>query len=182
MKMRWKDLGMGNKMMFGFGAVLALLLAVSLFSLSGLGAIVKRSLQVSAGEQLSAELLQREVDHLKWAQEVERYSVSTEAERELSVQLDHTQCGFGKWYYGKGREEALALLPTLAGPLKDIEAPHRDLHASALAIKEAHGKGRLAESRQLFETGPRAICGRSRRCSRAWWARPRSISPSPGPS
>lgn len=151
MSRQWKDLGLGKKMMVGFGLVLVLLAAVSLFSLRGIGAIVGRSLLVSASDQVSAELLQREVDHLKWAAEVERYSASPDAGRELKVQLDPTQCGFGKWYYGDGSKEALQLLPALAGPLKDIEEPHRMLHESAVAVREAHSSGRFAESKQVFE-------------------------------
>lgn len=150
MNWAWKDLGLGKKMMFGFGVVLAMLLAVMLFSLSGLGSIIDRSLSVTASEQVSAELLQREVDHLKWAQEVERYAGSAEKDRALNVQLDPTQCGFGKWYYGRGREEAVKLLPALAGPLRDIEDPHRKLHESAAAVREAHAAGRQAEGRQIF--------------------------------
>ncbi len=150
--MNWKDLGLGKKMMIGFGSVLVLLLGIAAFSLSGISAIFGKSIVVTESNKISGELLQREVDHLKWAQEVERYAMSPDAKAELTVQLDHRQCGFGKWYYGKGREEAAKLLPELAGPLKDIEEPHRKLHESASLIKDARNGGRSADGRQIFAT------------------------------
>lgn len=93
-------------MMLGFGSVLALLLAAVFVSLSGFRVILASSRAVTERKEVSAELLQREVDHLKWAQEVERFANSGDAARPLTVQLDPTQCGFGKWYYGAGRKEA----------------------------------------------------------------------------
>jgi methyl-accepting chemotaxis protein len=148
--MNWKDIKIGNKMMMGFGSVLVLLLGVGLFSVRGLDAIFGNSQTVTESNKVSAELLQREVDHLKWAQEVERYSNSDDASRELSVQLDPTQCGFGKWYYGKAREEAQALLPGLKDPLESIEEPHRKLHESARMIQESRRSGGRDEGRQIF--------------------------------
>lgn len=150
--MNWKDLKIGKKMMLGFGSVLVLLFVAGLFSVMSINRIFNSSLSVTAVNKVSAELLQREVDHLKWAQEVERYTNSSEKGRELSVQLDHTQCGFGKWYYGPGREEAERLLPELKMSLSAIEDPHRKLHESARHIKDAHGAGNIQEARLLFNS------------------------------
>ncbi|MDH4162255.1 MAG: methyl-accepting chemotaxis protein [Nitrospirota bacterium] len=153
---KWNDLRIGRKMMIGFGSVLVLLVAVGMFSLTGINKMFGSSLSVTAVNKVSGELLQREVDHLKWAQEVERYSNSAEKGKELKVQLDPTQCGFGKWYYGAGRKEAEALMPELKGPLAAIEDHHRKLHESAGAIQDLHSGGQIPEARNLFATGTMA--------------------------
>jgi methyl-accepting chemotaxis protein len=95
-------------------------------------------------------LLQREVDHLNWAQAVGKY-VHAEPAGELSAQLDPTQCGFGKWYYGSGRKDAEALLADLKDPLAAIEEPHRKLHESAAQIKTMRTEGRHAEASAFYD-------------------------------
>ncbi|MBF0624937.1 MAG: CZB domain-containing protein [Magnetococcales bacterium] len=92
--------------------------------------------EVVGGNRLRGEVLQREVDHLNWANQVSAFI--NDSHGELKVQLDHTQCGFGKWYYGQGREEAERQLPLLAPVLAAIEEPHRLLHASAVRIKAVY--------------------------------------------
>jgi methyl-accepting chemotaxis protein len=137
--------------MIGMGLVLFMLSIVAVWSIYGISMIVKGGLEVSGGNKLRGELLQREVDHLKWAQEVGRY-VYDDKVLELKVQLDHTQCGFGKWYYGAGRKEAEALLPALREPLAAIEADHTELHASADAIKGILARGARKEAQAVYES------------------------------
>jgi methyl-accepting chemotaxis protein len=153
--MRWNDLKMGKKIMIGIGSGLFMLSLVGIWSIYGISTIVAGGLEVAGGNKLRGELLQREVDHLTWAQTVGRY-VYDDAARELKAQLDHTQCGFGKWYYGKGRKDAEALLADLKTPLADIEEPHRRLHETADRIQKLHAAGKLQEARAVYvrETMP----------------------------
>ena len=139
-------------MLIGFGSVLLLLMGVSLLSVRGIRAIYSDSRSVTKSNKIAEELLQREVDHLKWAQQVERFAGGGVHEKELKVQLDHRQCGFGKWYYGEGRLEAALLLPELDDHLRAIEEPHRKLHESAVAIRDARAESRMAQAHQLFTT------------------------------
>ena len=127
--MRWHDLKLGNKIFTAIGAILLLLAVSMVWTIRGVGTIVRDGQEVSGGNRLRGELLQREVDHLKWAQTVGQF-VYNPAVKELTVQLDPTQCGFGKWYYGEGLKEAEALLPALKSPFAAIEEPHRKLHGS----------------------------------------------------
>lgn len=99
---------------------------------------------------MRGELLQREVDHLNWAKKVPAY-VYDDKITELGVELDHTRCGFGKWYYGEGRKEAEFLLPLLREPLADIAEPHQKLHESAAKIKEVFHKKDNQLGRQQAE-------------------------------
>ncbi len=149
--MRWKDLPLGRKMMFGFGVVLLLLAGVGTLSMIGINTVYTKGASVAESSKISGELLQREVDHLKWAQEVERYANNSNAAAELTVQLDPTQCGFGKWYYGKGREEAEKLLPELKDSLRLIEDPHKKLHESARLIRDARQASNVRDGQRIFQ-------------------------------
>ena len=148
--MNWRDIRIGSKMTIGFGSVLLLLLGVTLFSLQGIGSLAGSGKVITESNRISEELLQREVDHLKWAQEVERYAGSDDLSGQLGVQLDHRACGFGKWYYGEGRREAERVLPALRNDLAAIEEPHRKLHESAVLIRDAHASDHREEGRLIF--------------------------------
>ncbi|MDH5297692.1 MAG: methyl-accepting chemotaxis protein [Desulfobulbaceae bacterium] len=124
-----------KKMSILTGAILSLMLLLGGWGIFGLNHVVENGRMVAEGTHLRGEILQREVDHLNWAQKVSAYLTSDHA-TELDVQIDHTKCGFGKWYYGEGRKKAEGILPQLKEPLAAIEEPHHKLHASAKKIKE----------------------------------------------
>ena len=129
------NLKIGAKMLTLSGSILVLLLATLLWAIFGLSKTVENGREVTAGNALRGELLQREVDHLNWAKQVSNF-LTNEDVTELTVQLDPHQCGFGKWYYGEGRQQAEELIPALRSDLQAIEAPHTQLHASAEEIKQ----------------------------------------------
>jgi len=133
--MRWNDLKIGKKMMVGSSSILFLLIVVGGWAFWGLGSVVHDGVEVAHGNALRGELLQREVDHLNWAKKVSAYVYDGNV-TELDVELDHTKCGFGKWYYGEGRKEAEVLLPLLGEPLAELAEPHQKLHESAKKIRE----------------------------------------------
>ncbi len=130
-----KNMTLGKKITCGFGIVLILLLVVGVLSYFGINTIVKNGSQVIDGNKLDAELAQREVDHLVWAKKVGDL-LSDESVTTLAVQTDPHKCGFGKWFYGEGRKEAEKLVPSLDSILGRIEAPHRELHESAVQISK----------------------------------------------
>ncbi|MBF0417777.1 MAG: CZB domain-containing protein, partial [Magnetococcales bacterium] len=131
----WKNLSLGKKILTGIGLVLVLLMVVGGWSLQGISGMVRDGLEVVAGNKLRGELLQREVDHLNWANKVSAF-INDEKATEMGVQLDHTQCAFGKWYYGEGRQHAEQLVPDLKPVLASVEEPHKHLHASAKKISQ----------------------------------------------
>lgn len=135
--MRWKDFKLGLKLSVGFGGVLALLVALAVISVISIGGIVGNADEVIAGNKLRGDIVQREVEHLNWAGEVNRLLTDDDIHT-LTVETDPTQCAFGKWYYGEGRKEAEALIPALAPILAQIEDPHTHLHESAIAIDHAY--------------------------------------------
>jgi methyl-accepting chemotaxis protein len=131
--MAWKDCGLRVKFGVAFGVTLGLLALVGGWGILGVNQIVGNAHQVIVGNALRGELNQRIVDHMQWAEKVTAF-LTDESVRKLDVQTNHTLCGFGKWYYGEGRAKAEALIPGLAGPLAEVEAPHRALHESAVTI------------------------------------------------
>ena len=148
--MRWNDLKIGKKIMVGSGSILFLLIVVGVWAFWGLGSVVDDGIEVANGTTLRGELLQREVDHLNWAKKVSAYVYDGNV-TELGVELDHTKCGFGKWYFGEGRKEAESLLPLLREPLADIAEPHQKLHESAAKIREVFQKKENQLGRQQAE-------------------------------
>ena len=149
--MNWKNIRLGRKILIAIGSVLALLTVVVLWAIYGIGTIVQGGMEVAGGNRLRGEILQREVDHLKWAQDVSRF-VYDDTVKDLKVQLDHTQCGFGKWFYGSGRTNAEGLLPELRSDLAAIEEPHKKLHLSAVNIKLSVDRGQRREAERLYES------------------------------
>ncbi|MBF0185035.1 MAG: CZB domain-containing protein [Magnetococcales bacterium] len=133
--MGWRDLSVSKKILIGLGSVMILLIGVSVWSLRGIGVMVNNGLEVVEGNRLRSEILQREVDHLNWVNRVSTF-INDEKVSEIGVQLDHTQCAFGKWFYGEGRRHAETLVPPLKDILTAVEDPHKLLHASARNIQK----------------------------------------------
>nr|WP_320116762.1 methyl-accepting chemotaxis protein [uncultured Desulfuromonas sp.] len=133
--MRWKDLKLNGKFFVGFGLVLAMMLAVGLWSISGISDIVGNATEVIDGNKLKGEMVQREVDHLNWANEVNALLTDDNVTK-LHVETDPHKCAFGQWYYGAGRKQAEELVPELRSLLEEIEQYHNELHHSAKKIGE----------------------------------------------
>jgi methyl-accepting chemotaxis protein len=137
--MSWKDLGLKGKLAIGFGIVLALLLAVELWAIIGVGGIVNNAGEVISGNELKATIVQKEVDHLNWVGVLSAF-LTNDSVKELKVETDPTKCGFGKWYHSDARKTAEELVPALKPLLAAIETPHKNLHASAVSIADTINK------------------------------------------
>lgn len=89
-----------------------------------------KPVNLSLGEFLS----QKKNDHLLWTHKIKDALLNRSTE--LSIQLDPTKCGLGKWIYSK---ETMALTKTdkkFSQILKDIIPLHQSLHKSASNIKD----------------------------------------------
>ncbi|HIJ78412.1 MAG: methyl-accepting chemotaxis protein [Desulfobulbaceae bacterium] len=128
-------LTINQRITIGFGIVLALFIICGFLSLWGTNSIIKNASDVIDGNRLDGELAQREVDHLNWINKVNALLTDDQITT-LKVETDDHKCGFGKWLYGEGRNEAERLVPSLAPLVKKIEKPHADLHNSAIKIGE----------------------------------------------
>jgi methyl-accepting chemotaxis protein len=131
----WKDISLRKKLLTGFGGILALLLAASLWAIFGISGIVSSAKEVITGNEIRATLVQKEVDHLNWVAQVNEF-LTDESITTLDVQTDPHKCAFGQWYYSDQRREVEGSIPSLKPLLAAIEAPHTRLHESAVALSE----------------------------------------------
>lgn len=135
--MTWKNLGLTWKFAIGFGSLIVMLCLVGAWSLLGVNAILLDADEVIEGNRLKGLIVEKEVEHLNWAQQLSAY-LNDENVNELAIETDHHKCGFGKWYYGAERQQAENLIPQLRPYLEDIEKPHMALHQSALKIEKLY--------------------------------------------
>ena len=142
--MKWRNFSIGLKLAIGFGGMALLLVIVSSLSLSGISGMMRSAEAIQDTEELKSEMLQREIEHIEWTVKVSDFVHDADI-HELNVQLDSTQCAFGKWYYGDERKRVEQQFPELRGPLARIEQPHRLLHASAQRIKGVYRQSQGAE-------------------------------------
>ena len=146
------------KLMLGFAIVAAITLVVGLVGLFGTSSLVSKHDQLARANGVARELLQRELDHLKWRQKLGEFQ-RNELLTTLDVQKDDHLCGFGKWFFGEQRKQAEALVPALAPLLAKIEDPHRRLHRAALHIEEQLRSGHRAEAVAFFGQDVSGILG-----------------------
>lgn len=135
--MSWKDLRLAYKFAVGFGSVLLLLVLLGGWSISGIGTIVGDAEEVIAGNKLRGDFVQKIVDHLNWANEVNKLLTDKNV-NSIDVQTDPHKCGFGKWYYSEDRKKAEELVPAIKPLLAKIEEHHNKLHKSAIEIEEKY--------------------------------------------
>ncbi len=148
--MAWKDYKLSTKFTIGFGAILVLLLVTGGWSVFGIKGIVGNAEEVIDGNKLRGEIVQREVDHLKWS--IALNSLLTDDNiTKLDIETDPHKCGFGKWFYGEGRTGAELLLPQLSDILSQLEEPHRKLHESAIEIQKVFRQADLSLPKFLAE-------------------------------
>ena len=133
--LNWKNIKITKKIGIGIGTVVFLLGIMSIISYFGVEGIVLDARDVIAGNRLSGTLAQKEVDSLNWVGDVSRL-FTDESLTILNVETDDHASSLGKWLYSDDRKKAQALIPELAPLFKAIEIPHRELHASAMAIKK----------------------------------------------
>lgn len=150
----FKNLTIGKKLFYGFGFSITMLVLIVVFSFTGVSGIVKDAKEVIYGNGLDAIMAQKEVDHLNWASNVNRL-LSDESVTSLDVQTDDHLCGFGKWLYSDERKDAEKAVPQLVSIFKEIEAPHKHLHDSAVEMKEVfaqpHGDLGISLANRLNE-------------------------------
>jgi methyl-accepting chemotaxis protein len=132
--MAWRDVRLRNKFIVGFGSILLLFALTVFVSVLGVERIVDDATEVIEGNKVSAKLEQGLSDHLQWASEVSSFITDREVQ-ELSVEVDPRECGFGKWFYGQGRQNAENIYPGLIPIMQDIEEPHKNLHQAAKKIQ-----------------------------------------------
>ncbi|WP_243363081.1 methyl-accepting chemotaxis protein [Fundidesulfovibrio terrae] len=98
---------------------------------------------------LSMTLLQREIDHLKWAQALGLF-VHDHKATELTVSSDATKCAFGRWFYSDERAQLEKVNPELKPLLASIEQPHKDLHGTAVTIQKLKKEAQQEKAEEVY--------------------------------
>ncbi len=133
--MKWKNFKLRAKFSVAFGVVIILLVIVATWAIYGINSIVKNANETIDGNNLKNNLEDKYIQHLKWAANVISY-ITNKQITELQVETDYNKCALGQWYYGIGRENAEKLAPELKSLFDKLEEPHKNLHNSAIKIKE----------------------------------------------
>ncbi|MBU8893110.1 MAG: CZB domain-containing protein [Bacteroidales bacterium] len=101
-----------------------------------------------ADEEVSAQLRDAKSAHLLWTHKIK--DVLIERSSRLDVQTDPTQCQFGKWINSDYVEQLRKENPELDNLLTKIEAPHRELHESAIHIEELLKEGDFSGAHDYY--------------------------------
>ena len=89
-------LSIGKKLGLGFLVLILVVVVTNLVSIFGSTAIRDRWERSEAWEGLHSSLLQREIEHLHWANQLQNYLVRQSAQG-FALELDPTQCNLGQW-------------------------------------------------------------------------------------
>gem|GEM_PF-751511 len=92
---------------------------------------------------LQGILFARQIDHLKWLQNLE-YAVTSH--RQFTGQLDPQQCELGNWLHSFQTNE-----PEFAAVLGEFAGPHAKLHALGARVNALLAKGDFHGARVLYE-------------------------------
>jgi methyl-accepting chemotaxis protein len=131
------NLKVGKKLFLLSASILLLLMVVMLTGYNGITKSVESGKHVSEIQETAKLLATLEIDHLNWATQVTEF-LNNDNINKLDVQVDHTLCRFGKWYYGAERERLEALVPEAKTALQKLEEPHKKLHASVKEIQAVY--------------------------------------------
>ncbi|MCK5883923.1 MAG: CZB domain-containing protein [Bacteriovoracaceae bacterium] len=139
----------GKKVVLGYAAMIGLLLVLAFVSVLGTSRLMDNSRQVIAGNTLKGSMLQREADHLNWANKLSEYIYNPKV-KQFKGKTDHKTCKLGSWLYSHKRVEAEKLTPSLAAAFRAMEEPHRKFHESAITIKTYLASGDNQKAAEIF--------------------------------
>ncbi len=142
----FKKMGLGKKIFGGFsvnGALMAILSVVVFINLLG---IQKNSAEHIEFTGLSEFSVAKQVDHLKWLNGLNDLFLNDLDE--VTVQLDYTKCGLGKFIYGDEGKELSSADSKAAEILEGMVEPHKHLHESAQKINSAWKKGHASANQE----------------------------------
>jgi len=135
--MKWKNLSIGKKLGLGFGGVLALLAAISGYNFQGfikVDHLVHETEKMTEGNQF---MLLKMIDHLNWVSKLSDLVFKDDVHA-IDIQTDDHKCGFGKWLYGDKVKQLAAENKEIGKLIEAIKKPHRQLHQSAIKIKDTY--------------------------------------------
>lgn len=98
--------------------------------------------------KLSESLTEIKISHLLWMNQLESALLTGRVNYQL--QLDPTQCRFGKWIQSNEAQQTITQNPEIADLLNNLQQPHQQLHASASEINRLLQNGETQKARDIF--------------------------------
>lgn len=147
--MKLNNLPLKKKFILGFGSIILLLALISILTINGFEKINVSSQQLANSDDIRSSLLENYNRHLVWAKQLSSAIYSNN--HGVSVELNHTLCAFGKWYYSNARIQAEKDIPGLKEILGKMEAPHKTLHETAAEIKQEYDASKETGSEQRID-------------------------------
>jgi methyl-accepting chemotaxis protein len=152
--MSWKNWSLKVKLGAGFGGILLFLMSICLVGYLKMGSMASYVADSVYVNELDKELLQREVDHLRFLEKMSSFFIDENISF-MKVKTDDRACNLGKWLYGKGAEIAVEKYPEITILLTRMKKPHAEIHHSAKEINDlvlAAGDKQLVldESRKIY--------------------------------
>ncbi len=133
-----------TKLFVGLGIILVMVLSMSVvyyLSMKNVENIKSEALQLS---EMNTFFSDRVVDHLKW---MDGLSTGLFIQgKEFKGKLDPAECNLGKWMHTFSPYSA-----EIAEPFKQLDTPHRALHASAEKIISLMKDGNRAKAYEVYQ-------------------------------
>lgn len=146
----WKNLSIKIKSMFAVSVIIVVTSLIFGVYFLTLYSISKQTEKLNSINNLNQSFLTLQIQHLQWVNTLSNYIINPESGAQLNIARDPAQCGLGKWYYSEQRAAVEASFPGLAEPLRNIEQPHKALHATAATIENLKKSGNIDEIAEVF--------------------------------
>jgi len=105
---------------------------------------------VQADREIGAFLCEAKSAHLIWINSIKDKILDNKKIESLGVQMDPTQCDFGKWFYSEETKEMRRKNPVFNDLCNDIEEHHKALHNEAHTVESLFQQNRIAEAKNYF--------------------------------
>ena len=143
------------KLGFSFGLIVILMAVSGLLAHSALQNTATENRAAMAYMEQSAMLVEREVDHLGWTNDMADSLLLEEA---FSGELDFTSCAFGQWFYDyQDSEHYKSASEELRQAVDALEEPHIALHEAGERIVELQEAGRFDEAEAFYHGQARSV-------------------------
>ena len=141
-----KKLTIVKKLIILVSIFLVFLIAISMVSIIYINNIDRNVIDLSKLSEKEIYYNEKEIDHLNW---INKLSLELLEKKELTVQLNPHECGFGKWYYSVNQKE---ISENLKAYFLGIEKPHSELHKSASLISTEIMSGNILKAIEIFNS------------------------------
>lgn len=144
----WK-MSIRSKLVLAFFFLISMAVLTTGLSINGLLKTKDGVAQIQSAEQIFSSLVQREMEHVRWALNLQEYLIEQTAQ-DFSLELDPTKCNLGKWLVGEELGEFLIRFPHLELGFAELHSPHNTLHQSAQDIKELLAMGLTGQAEEVY--------------------------------